>query len=432
MISIIMPVYNTGDFLEESIKSILQQEYEDFELLCIDDNSSDIHTKNILYYYKQLDKRIRVVFLSRCVGAGEARNIGMKLAKGEYVIFLDSDDIFSNVLLKEMYDSITQFDADICICGFEKISAKNGEKVGIYMPKQYGKVTKRSFRLDELPEDGLMFWTGVPWNKLCRKTFLEKNNIFFQSLSSSNDIFFSYLCNLTADKIVYCRNEMPLISYREDITGQISSKRTPINLWYAIESLMIRRKDVMSEREYKKIMFALIEGSLSELKRCKRESDKKEFYDFISDMFRKKIKHIRFDSKIVTEHLKNFCEKDFASGWFDMSGDFLKQINNRKKELLGIMSGRQKILIWGMGKRGEAIQEFCSLNGLEKVVLTDRKDNSIGKRSPYGYEIIASYSALKDVDLLIATNQIIYEEIKMLVCKRNIQILNLEQYCPIT
>lgn len=90
-ISVIMPVYNAEDFLEDSIGSVISQTYANFELICFNDASTD-NSSNILHRYAQADKRIKVIDSPVNVKQGGGRNRALSIAKGEYVIFLDADD----------------------------------------------------------------------------------------------------------------------------------------------------------------------------------------------------------------------------------------------------------------------------------------------------------------------------------------------------
>ena len=91
MISIIMPVYNTELYLETAILSVLMQTYDDFELICIDDCSSD-SSLEILERYSVSDSRIKIIKNDTNKGLSYNRNLGMDIAQGEYVLFLDSDE----------------------------------------------------------------------------------------------------------------------------------------------------------------------------------------------------------------------------------------------------------------------------------------------------------------------------------------------------
>ena len=92
-LSVIMPLYNADVYLRESLDSVRHQTFADFELICINDASTDT-TEDILNEYKNNDSRIKVLVNKERSGAAYCRNIGITAAKGEYLSFLDGDDIF--------------------------------------------------------------------------------------------------------------------------------------------------------------------------------------------------------------------------------------------------------------------------------------------------------------------------------------------------
>ena len=92
LVSVIMPTYNSGRFLAQSIDSILNQSYKHLELLVTDDCSSDSYTIAILKHYAEKDNRVKVVYLKENKGPGVARNNAIERAQGQYIAFCDSDD----------------------------------------------------------------------------------------------------------------------------------------------------------------------------------------------------------------------------------------------------------------------------------------------------------------------------------------------------
>ena len=92
-ISVVMPLYNAQKYLKESLDSILCQSFSNFELICINDDSSD-DTENILKEYQSRDSRINIYKNAERSGAALSRNKGIEVAKGKYIIFLDGDDLF--------------------------------------------------------------------------------------------------------------------------------------------------------------------------------------------------------------------------------------------------------------------------------------------------------------------------------------------------
>lgn len=115
-ISIIVPVYNAENYLRRCIDSILEQTYTNFELLLINDGSTDGSAK-ILEEVKESDSRIRIVH-KKNEGVSATRNLGLKLATGDYITFIDSDDFVDKLYLDVLYKSLTENDADIASGNF--------------------------------------------------------------------------------------------------------------------------------------------------------------------------------------------------------------------------------------------------------------------------------------------------------------------------
>ena len=118
-ISIIIPIHNTGLYLEECLSSVFCQSFQSFELICVDDCSQDVKTKEILDTYQTQHSNMKVFFLEQNVGAAEARNIGFSHAQGEYVIFLDADDVFNKDMLFLLHNKVVEEGSDVCICGYD-------------------------------------------------------------------------------------------------------------------------------------------------------------------------------------------------------------------------------------------------------------------------------------------------------------------------
>ena len=110
-ISIIIPIFNSEEFINECLNSLIRQTFKNFEVICINDDSND-NSLTILKEFEKKDERIHI-FSQKNTGAGIARNVGMEKSKGEYLLFLDSDDIFEVIMLEELYAKIKQNEKEI-------------------------------------------------------------------------------------------------------------------------------------------------------------------------------------------------------------------------------------------------------------------------------------------------------------------------------
>lgn len=186
LVSIIMPTYNVEKYLPAAIDSVLRQSYSDWELLVVDDGSTD-NSNAVAQKYAQNDKRIHV--LSKANGGlSDARNYGLSRARGKYLHFFDSDDLIETDFYEKMVAAIEVRNDDFVICGYYKDYELTG-----------GHISSQTFRCDEistpLPRDisynsALYYYA---WNKLYRNDFLSNNHLFFEvGLSVIEDVeFFS-------------------------------------------------------------------------------------------------------------------------------------------------------------------------------------------------------------------------------------------------
>ena len=115
LISVIVPVYNVEAYIRECIESLLCQTYRKFELIIVDDGSTD-SCGLICDEYKKNDNRVTVIH-KKNGGLSDARNTGLDIMNGSYVTFVDSDDVVSNIYLEELYKASVQYNADIVQCG---------------------------------------------------------------------------------------------------------------------------------------------------------------------------------------------------------------------------------------------------------------------------------------------------------------------------
>ncbi|MCR5557395.1 MAG: glycosyltransferase [Butyrivibrio sp.] len=236
-ISVVMPIYNTGEQLYKTLMSVLSQTEKDFEVIMVDDCSTDELTRETERTFANFDKRFKLLAQDRNMGAAHCRNIGIESAAGKYIIFFDSDDLFCNDILAEMLATIEAEDADICIGNFMMLDIVSNVKSPIYATKKDG-VTDRCFSLKELDENGLSYWMPMQGNKMLRTSFLRENNLKYQELSNCEDASFGYLSAIKAGKIVYCRKEEPLFIYRVNNSKQISYNVDSRNFLKAFSQLL--------------------------------------------------------------------------------------------------------------------------------------------------------------------------------------------------
>lgn len=144
-ISIITPLYNGEKYIEETILSVIKQTYNNWEMLIVDDCSSD-NSPNIVKKYVEQDKRIKHIRLEKNSGAAIARNKAIEIAEGEYIAFLDSDDLWKKEKLEKQINFMKENNYAISFTEYEEIN-ENGKKLNILIKSPQKPVTYRSYLL---------------------------------------------------------------------------------------------------------------------------------------------------------------------------------------------------------------------------------------------------------------------------------------------
>lgn len=190
LVSVIVPVYNVERYISKCIDSILKQTFTDFELILIDDGSSD-NSLQICKQYESRDSRIRV-YSQKNSGPSRARNNGISKALGEYITFVDSDDYLDSDYLFEL----TKYQADLVSSGFKLWYAKDN-RTEYKSYDHFLKATKEDNNIDLAIEEGeFKYLLAGPCCKLYKRSLLEKHHIFFdENLTYGEDHLFN-LCYL--------------------------------------------------------------------------------------------------------------------------------------------------------------------------------------------------------------------------------------------
>lgn len=178
--SLIVPVYKVEEYLPKCIESVLAQKYQDFELLLIEDGSPDRCGKICDDYAQKYPQKIVAVHQPNG-GAGAARNHGIALSKGEYLLFLDSDDYLSADLLSDLAAVIEKDPVDLILYGARV--EKDGREVG---QLHEDVPTEQVIRVREHPK--LYFGVMAPWNRAYKKTLFTENAIDFATKVWYEDI----------------------------------------------------------------------------------------------------------------------------------------------------------------------------------------------------------------------------------------------------
>lgn len=196
-ISVIVPVYNTGQLLRRCITSILNQSHYEMEILLINDGSTDESAK-ICDEFAILDNRVQVIH-KKNEGVSIARNTGLALAQGEYIGFVDSDDWVEPEMYKILLERANKFGADVVMCDATTVYSNGSlEKDTIFSLETSCRLCKENLTAENLVE-----LAGSAWKGIYKKELLRKYNIFFErELPLSEDRIFN-LRVLGHGKVLY-------------------------------------------------------------------------------------------------------------------------------------------------------------------------------------------------------------------------------------
>lgn len=207
LISIIIPIYNCERHLVAMLNSLQDQTYRRFEALMIDDGSTD-SSSEICKRFSKEDSRFKYYY-KKNGGAASARNYGINIASGDYLMFLDGDDLFEKTYLEKMSSIMTNPEIDVCQCGADVFS-DNGRSTSLFAA--HCRRPAGVYSVSTITDDFYQRVTTVPWDKLFRRSLIIDNGLQFQDLKYSNDNYFVLMSLSCANKIAYLDDIM--VHYR--------------------------------------------------------------------------------------------------------------------------------------------------------------------------------------------------------------------------
>ena len=261
LISVVVPVYNSAEWLSQCLNSIVNQTFRALEIICVDDGSTD-ESGAILNVYAALDSRITVITRDSSSGSGALpRNTGMDIACGKYIMFLDSDDYFDLQMLEKLIARAEELNADLVMCdNYEltvagEISTENTELHYEYIP------TPSVFSYLDIPDTIYQISNAAVWHKLILRETLVKHGLRFQEETPIlDDIYFVNMLLVLSQKISIIPDR--LVYYRRYRTGSQTSNisRYKSSVYYAFNAL---NKELIARSIYDAVKKSLINWTLA-------------------------------------------------------------------------------------------------------------------------------------------------------------------------
>lgn len=304
-ISIIMPVYNTGEYLHKCIQSILAQTLKEFELIIINDGSTD-NSGEICDEYAKSDSRIKVIHKIN-EGVSVARNVGISVADGEYITFVDSDDWIEADMYSELYNYAKVYNADIVMCDAITKYGDNriDENDTITLIDDTKLLLKSDFTSEILCE-----MAGAAWRCIYKNSLLTENNIAFPvGIPISEDRIFNIYAFGIAGSVYYIKKPYynrfirpgsAVTGYRKNMIDCVINARSGImkaidDVWNGNENFKL---------QYEKQTVALTYASINN-----------EFYKDSKSNIKEKYMNIKeiCNNETVINSIKNTNSKDLRS-----------------------------------------------------------------------------------------------------------------------
>lgn len=182
LVTIVIPIYNVSEYIEDCLSSVVSQTYENIEVLCIDDRGTD-DSMAIVRQYAQDDNRIMIIQNEKNMGLGATRNVGICHASGNYLFFLDSDDFISTDAIEKLVMAAEASDADIIYGGSQAFASEQNGVDKHYLQELNEKFLKSPIILTEISLEqyysALKTIPGIACGKLFKAVFIRSNSLFF-------------------------------------------------------------------------------------------------------------------------------------------------------------------------------------------------------------------------------------------------------------
>jgi glycosyltransferase involved in cell wall biosynthesis len=234
---VVIPVRNGEKDLRASLGSIVAQTLADIEVIVVDDASTD-GSRAVIEEFVSADPRFRYEVGPGIGSASAARNVGLDLASGDYLAFLDADDFFAPTMLQELYERAREDDADIVLTKFRTVdrTTRDATPADWALRLQYFP-PRTPISPDDLGDHLFFAVNPAAWNKLFRTAFIRQTGLRFQHLRRTNDVYFSYMALALAQRISVVEGYLIDYQVNNSTSLQGSLHESPLEFVQALDRL---------------------------------------------------------------------------------------------------------------------------------------------------------------------------------------------------
>lgn len=271
--SVIIPHKDSPDLLSRCLSSIPNR--DDIEVIVVDDNSNNIQAVRCIE--KECHKKnLTFVYTSKKGGAGYARNQGLKIATGKWLLFADADDYYTNDAF-EILEKYRDTDADIIVFKHCSVFSNTGEETK-RSDSRNSFIENYLRNRDELAEARLRYCNDVPWAKMVRRDLVNEHHIQFEEVPASNDTMFSLMVGYYANRIIADENIVYKVTVRQ---GSITKTKS-VERYFSDHCVALRKNQFLRKIGHPECQEIILSRLLIVLKNY----GFKEFFRFIKEVKR--------------------------------------------------------------------------------------------------------------------------------------------------
>ncbi len=435
-VSIIIPVYNVEKYLKKCLDSAINQTWRDIEVIVIDDASPD-HCRDMIKQYEQTYPKImKAIYLEHNLCQGGARNKGLEIATGDYVLYLDSDDYIDETMCEKLITEAQKTDADIVYCDVYREFEEEGRKAwsSYQFAEEMGDMTEEKIRLQLLNY-------GYVWARLIRTELLKKNHILFPEHKKYEDFAFMPLVVMYAHRTAYVKKPLYYYNIREQSVMTTRNAQHHTDMVDAGELVYEELKkrgfgryaDMMRAIAYYKAVKLIVDKNdepdeeyIYQLAQVMKE----EYHPPVKELY---LAHDPIEIQIMESAQRSrqeLTEKIKEHAFAEANVDYTHFYEIFQEEISGIFHqyAGKRIAIWGYGKKGKCLLNVIHSCGMRPEYILDKNKALQGTVLETGETIKGYEDVCNSVDVVIVVNRNYFSAIEAEIRERNaaIEICNLD------
>lgn len=437
-VSVIVPIYKTERYLKRCLDSLVNQTLQNIEIILINDASPDASNMIIEDYRVRYPDKFVYVCLEQNKGPGNARNIGVQKAQGQYIMFVDCDDYVDCAICEKMYNKAVLTRSEIVVCPhvLEIEDTRTKIIMNTYSQEMLGELTN-------VKKAMLMTVVTAPWAKLFEREFFERYLYKFPIHIYCADMATIHCYFLQATRVSIVWETLYMYTHRKKSAGQ-----NPEHFYDRIKAFNIfneRTKDeqknqviryAVEQKEFRiRLQFLLNSNELidklnnrksEELWEWFRQNDlrlrENPFYYWDSTQ---SIVEVLFRANSVDE-----MRKWFQDGTLNNEISYVKYYEMYMSEIQILLNkslkNGNKLAIWGAGKRARTFLQMMD-SGMEKIAyVIDSNDKLWNTKMPTGHRIKGYDEIKNEIDVILILNHQLYAEIRMSIKDESEKLVDLE------